>query len=338
MKWMFVGSSRRRIMIACGLVAVVAIGVHAQDRHTAVRMNGSGSPEFVAVGVHEQDRQTTDNGQQGTKGVHEQDRQATDNGQRGTNLVLDLGGGITLELVPIPSGKFMMGSTPVEKGGEEKVSTGGAQYTFGKEAWDVPQHDVTISKSYYMGKFLVTQEQYEKVMGKNPSSFNGPKNPVDSVSWDDAVAFCRQISTQSGRTVRLPTEAEWEYACRAGTTTAYYFGNDSSKLGDYAWTGQNSEETTHPVGEKKPNAWGLFDMHGQLWEWCADWFDEEYYAKSTAVDPKGPETGEQRVLRGGASWFWMMPASWYRSASRMVNKSPDMVGFRVVVEASSKSP
>ena len=127
--------------------------------------------------------------------------------------------------------------------------------------------------SFVIGKYPITQEQYQAVMGTNPSYFkNNPQNPVENVSWNDAQAFCQKLSKATGKQYRLPTEAEWEYACRAGTTTHWYFGDNVSQLGDYAWYYDNSGGTTHPVGHKLPNAWGLYDMHGNTWEWCKEGF------------------------------------------------------------------
>jgi len=177
---------------------------------------------------------------------------------------------------------------------------------------DETQHEVTISKDYYLGVHEVTQAQYEKVMGTKPSYFQGDEikgsstnNPVESVSWLDAVEFCKKLSDlpeekAAGRVYRLPTEAEWEYACRAGSKSAYSFGESSKSLGDYAWFDGNSNNQTHPVGEKKANAWGLYDMHGNVWEWCSDWYGE--YPNGAVSDPVGPREGSDRVNRGGG-WF-----------------------------------
>jgi formylglycine-generating enzyme required for sulfatase activity len=201
-------------------------------------------------------------------------------------LTVDLGGGVKMEFVLIPAGSFLMGD---EKGLD----------------WEKPVHKVTITKPFYLGKYEVTQEQWQAVMGNNPSYFKGPKNPVEMVSWYGCHAFRAKLNekfSSGGVKFGLPTEAQWEYACRAGTTTRYSFGDDPAKLDDYAWWSENAKDTTHPVGQKKPNAWGLCDMHGNVWERCVDWFGEDYYAKSPAEDPVGPDSGASRVLRGG-SWY-----------------------------------
>ena len=179
----------------------------------------------------------------------------------------------------------------------------------------------------------VTQEQYQKVMGTNPSQFKGPQNPVEKVSWADAVEFCGKLSAMpaektAGHVYRLPTEAEWEYACRSGTTTAYGFGDDASRLGDYGWFDGNSDSSTHPVGEKKPNAWGLYDMHGNVWEWCQDWYGD--YPSGSTTDPTGPSSGSFRVDRGGS---WCSSAGYCRSAYRYRNAPEsrgNFLGFRVL--------
>ena len=222
-----------------------------------------------------------------------------------------------MEMVLIPAGKFLMGSPDSDKNaqGDEK-----------------PQHRVRITKPFYLGKYVVTQEQWEAVMGSNPSQFKGPKNPVDSVSWDDCQQFLDKLNAKSGpggAKFQLPTEAQWEYACRAGSTTRYCFGDEESGLGEYAWYGANSHEKTHPVGEKKPNAWGLYDMHGNVDEWCAEWHDGGYYAGSPTDDPTGPTTGSGRVRRGGGR---SSPAGFCRSAYRLWHSPEDRLidlGFRV---------
>jgi formylglycine-generating enzyme required for sulfatase activity len=166
-----------------------------------------------------------------------------------------------------------------------------------------PVHRVVITKGFYLGVYPVTQAQWSWVMGSDnrPSHFPGDDRPVESVSWDDCQAFCARLRELTGKPIRLPTEAEWEYACRAGTTTEYYSGNSEEALQKVAWYAANSDQQTHHVGQKAPNAFGLFDLHGNVWEWCADWAGGKYYGKSEENDPVGPKSGSGRVLRGG-SW------------------------------------
>ena len=225
-------------------------------------------------------------------------------------LTVDLGKGIKLEMVLIPAGEFLMGSPDSDKGAFK---------------WEKPQHRVRITKPFYLGKYLVTQEQWEAVMGSNPSQFKGPKNPVEMVSWDDCQQFLGKLNAKSaagGGKFRLPSEAQWEYACRAGSTTRYCFGDDESKLGEYAWYYKNTGVETHPVGEKKPNGWGLYDMHGNVWEWCQDWYED--CKESPVDDPTGAATGSLRVFRGGG---WAGPARGCRSAYR----SAYVPGYRLSV-------
>ncbi|MGD0093598.1 MAG: formylglycine-generating enzyme family protein [Planctomycetota bacterium] len=198
-----------------------------------------------------------------------------------------------------------------------------------------PAHHVRLTRPFYMAKFKVTQEQYALVMGANPSWFKGTKLPVETVSWYNAQDFCKYASSKTGQTVRLPTEAEWEFACRAGTTTAFYTGDADSDLGRAAWYGTNSSGTTHPVGLKEPNAFGLHDMHGNLWEWVQDHFTEKYYSDSPPIDPKGPASpyeGCARVLRGGT---WEHSPDDCRAARRAVASSGERnvyMGFRYALD------
>jgi len=240
----------------------------------------------------------------------------------------DLGGGMKMELVYVPAGSFQMGSPDSEQGRNDSEG---------------PVHTVELD-GFWMAKYEVTQEQYEAVMGKNPSNFKGAKNPVEMVSWNDAADFCRKLADKvgrasspasAGRTFRLPTEAEWEYACRAGSTTRFCFGDSDNGLDEYAWYTANSGSKAHPVGEKKPNEWGLYDMHGNVWEWCGDWYAE--YGAGSAKNPQGPSSGEGRVLRGGS---WIHNPYSCRSASRVrYGYVPTFTnhtgGFRVVCGAFS---
>jgi formylglycine-generating enzyme required for sulfatase activity len=233
-------------------------------------------------------------------------------------VTLDLGGGVTMEFVLIPAGSFLMGSPD---------STG--QVDDGEK----PQHEVRITKPFYLGKYEVTQEQWEAVMGENPSTFKGTDNPVEQVSWEDCQEFLSRLREKLDTpwsSCRLPTEAEWEYACRAGSTKKYTFGDEDANLGDYAWFSRNAGSKTNPVGQKKPNAWGLYDMHGNVCEWCADRYGENYYSQSPEKDPTGPIFGSTHVLRGGS---WTVDASSCRSAARDENSPASRgssYGFRVV--------
>jgi formylglycine-generating enzyme required for sulfatase activity len=229
---------------------------------------------------------------------------------------------VGMELVWIPAGTFYMGSA--DGANDEQ-----------------PVHRVTFSNGFWMGKYEVTQAQWEQVMGNNnPSNFKGENLPVECVSWHDCVAFCAKLTAQErqagklpdGYRFRLPTEAEWEYACRAGTTTKYYTGDSGGDLARAGWYYGNSGQTTHPVGKKQANNWGLHDMHGNVWEWCADWYDA--YSGAGITDPTVPASGQYRVVRGG-SWGSCV-ANRCRAAYRS-SYTPDLryddLGVRVVVEA-----
>ena len=230
-------------------------------------------------------------------------------------LALDLANGVTMKLVLVPAGKFTMG--PPKRG-----------------------RQVAVSRPFFMGVTEVTQAHWKAVMNTEPwkkeaLARSGDNYAANCISWNDATAFCKALSKKTGRAARLPTEAEWEYACRAGATTAYSFGDDESRLGDYAWYSDNAygkdEKYAHAVGVKKPNAWGLYDMHGNVWEWCTD-----LPAKGAgASGPKSPTTGKSRVFRGG---------SWHNGSRRCLATSryeevPGIghggSGFRVVVEIAS---
>jgi formylglycine-generating enzyme required for sulfatase activity len=210
-----------------------------------------------------------------------------------------------------------------------------------KEAYDSekPAHEVTISKPFYMGKFEVTQEQYQQVMSTNPSRFKGANMPVELVSWDEAQEFCRKAITKGTFVLRLPTEAEWEYACRAGTRSRFHSGDVESDLARVAWYDKNSGNQVHPVGQKEANALGLHDMHGNVWEWCEDEWQDDYQGApndgSPWVDkPRAPT----RVLRGGG---WLFYPRDCRSAFRYSSETDDRYvdfGFRVVLVVSSRTP
>jgi formylglycine-generating enzyme required for sulfatase activity len=231
-----------------------------------------------------------------------------------------------IKMVSIPEGTFMMG---LENGNTDNTQ---------------PVHRVNVSE-FLMSATEITQRQFQRVMGKNPSRVIGNNFPVENASWFDAVRFCNRISELTGLDLcyntdtwqcdfskngcRLPTEAEWEYACRAGSNEKYCFGNDKSRLTEYAWYSANTSGT-YPVGVKKPNAWGLYDMHGNVYEWCCDFYDENYYKDSPINNPTGPQSGSYRVLRGGS---WSNHSDYIRSAHRGREHQgigDSHIGFRVV--------
>jgi len=236
-------------------------------------------------------------------------------GYANEEITVELPGGTTMEMVWIEPGTFLMGSLSSEPG------------SFSDQE---PQHEVTISQGFYLGKYEITQEQWEAVMGSKPSHYKGPNQPVVWISWNDVQAFIHRLNEAAGDSLyRLPTEAEWEYSCRAGMTTAWSSGNDESQLGDYAWYKGNNglfgteDDGTKDVGTKLPNPWGLHDMHGNMSEWCQDWWSRNYYSVSPNVDPTGPISGSERVIRGGS---YDAEARYVRSAFRY-RVPPDARGY-----------
>ena len=238
---------------------------------------------------------------------------------------------IGMDLVLIPAGEFQMGSG---------ISAAEVARRFDSKASyfedEHPQHTVKISRPYYLSTTEVTQGQYEAVMGKNPSRYKGKDLPVETVSWEEAVEFCKRLSANGKKGYRLPTEAEWEYACRAGSKTVFGFGDSHKSLGDYAWYSENMKGlTTAAVATKKPNAWGLYDMHGNVFEWCSDWHGD--YSSKTVVDPTGPTAGDFLVIRGGG---WFSPARGCRSARRLRDWPADRshrLGFRVALPSQPEA-
>ena len=243
-----------------------------------------------------------------------------------------------MKLVAIEAGAFWMGSPLGEPG----------------RRLEERRHRVVLTAPFYLGAYEVTQQQYARVMVADPSEFRvggaqaervtGEKTgrfPVDSVNWHAAVAFCRRLTAvpaeqAARRSYRLPSEAEWEYAARAGTDGIWFFGRRSDRLTRHAWYRRSSGRRTHAVGQKLPNSWGLFDMYGNVWEWCRDWHSADYYPRSPRQDPVGPSTGDARVLRGGG---WASGAARCRSAARLRDPpavgDPD-TGFRVVMVVSER--
>ena len=250
-----------------------------------------------------------------------------------TDAPLEITNSIGMKLRYIQAGKFRMGTR-----GDQKVEF---------------QHEVEITQPFYLGVYEVTQGQYQQVMDENPSQFKeGPEYPVETVTWFDANEFCRRLSlleaeSRQGRMYLLPTEAQWEYCCRAGTSTTYFFGDDAGEVSKYAWTKENSDSKSHPVGKKAPNAWGLYDMIGNVWEWTWDKYRAEYYKSSPPKDPMGlregpprdpnnPGIGGARVLRGGS---WDFGVMYCRDAFRLGDFAPTncntSIGFRVILRPAS---
>ena len=254
-----------------------------------------------------------------------------------TSYIVD---GVSLEMVFCPAGSFIMGSPISEQGRLSDYET---------------QHRVTLTKPFLIGKYEVTQKQYDAVTGRNPSCFRSDNRPVENVSWHNAMEFCEELNVltegkrPAGYKFSLPTEAQWEYACRAGTTTGLNNGRDLRHmhgediiLNKLGWYDENSNRKTHPVGQKQPNAWGIYDMHGNVWEWCLDWYSINKSNSDDAVDPVRIDTppfewsrlfvGPGRMLRGGS---WYDNAVHCRSAFRWRDASPDyyqnQIGFRIVL-------
>ncbi len=219
---------------------------------------------------------------------------------------------VGMKMVLIPGGEFTMGS-----------DTGGSD--------ERPPHKVFVN-AFYMGATEVTQGQWEALMGNNPSRFRGdPELPVEKISWEDAQEFVRKLNAKEGTdSYRLPTEAEWEYACRAGSEGKFSFGDSEEELDRYAWYKDTSVREAHPVAGKRPNSWGLYDMHGNVWEWVNDWYSKDYYKESPGANPKGPLSGVFRVLKGG-SWE---NAEWHQRCAARYGSGPQVrsghSGLRVV--------
>jgi len=228
---------------------------------------------------------------------------------------------IGIEFVLVPAGSFQMGCDKNFDRCDDNA---------------LPRHNVKISKPFYLGKYEVTQEQWVSVMGNNPSGVKGRLHPVEEVSWNDVQKFIGKLNTKEGTNkYRLPTEAEWEYAARAGSNGKWCFGDDESQLSQYAWYDKECKGNINPVGKLQPNRWGLYDMHGNVWEWVNDRFGENYYSDSPSTDPQGPSSGPERVNRGGSYCY---PADWSRSAYRYLGWSPSDhfggLGFRLAKDAN----
>ncbi len=234
-----------------------------------------------------------------------------------------------IRFIKIEAGCFQMGQDKqTQLDSKDKQTTGN----------ELPQHQVCIEKPFYIGESEITQKQWEDIMGNNPSKFKGFHRPVERVSWNDTQEFIKKLNAQEETTLfRLPTEAEWEYAARAGTKTVYSFGDDIKEIKSYAWFGNEGYNgDSHEVGQKKPNPWGLVDVHGNVWEWVQDWYDPAFYSKNSEKNPHGAESGQYKVYRGGS---WVAKASNLRSAVRysgLPNTRSSDIGFRLVRDIDVK--
>ena len=223
-----------------------------------------------------------------------------------TFTVKNNGRTVSFKMIGIAAGTFKMGSTSGDS--DER-----------------PVHSVTLTNDYYIGETEVTQELWEAVMGSNPSRFKGAQNPVEQVNWEDCKTFINKLNSLTGQSFRLPTEAEWEYAARGGSKSLNYTYSGSNNIDDVAWYHVNSRSKAHPVKTKEPNELGIYDMSGNVWTWCEDWYDSSYYKNSPSTNPTGPASGYYRVIRGGG---WSFSAEGSRSADR-VSCTPSKRGFNI---------
>jgi formylglycine-generating enzyme required for sulfatase activity len=250
---------------------------------------------------------------------------------------VELPDGEKLKLVLIPPGEFLMDSTPKERARFlEKAMAVKDDWAIPHISGEGPQHRVRITRPFYLGKYEVTQAQWQAVLGNNPAKFSdNPAHPVEQVSWDDTQPFLaklNELASAEEMTFALPTEAQWEYACRAGTTTFWHSGDSEAALREHGWFETKSYGKTHPVGKLRPNGFGLHDMHGNVSEWCSDWYSADYYANSPEDDPSGPLTGSDHPIRGGV---WHYVSLICRSAYRDVydpGRRLSSLGFRLACE------
>ena len=246
------------------------------------------------------------------------------------DFTANLGGGVTLELVWIPGGTFDMGKGPTAFERAKRTVAGwfGKKISYPYIPNESPVHEVTL-EGFWMGKCEVTQAQWEAVMGSNPSNYTYPDHPVERISWHQATEFCRKLSVQTGMKFALPSEAQWEYACRAGSPGERFFGDSENNIADYAWYAGNSKGQHHAVGTRKPNAWGLYDTYGNVWEWCQDSMQNNYRGAPANGDAWVLRGATYRVIRGG---YWGDAAKYCRSAYRhrfLSDKSKKNIGFRI---------